>query len=643
MASARKKSPKQSWLQAGEWQAWALILAVVLAYAPVWWAGYVWDDDKYVTSNPVFFNGADGLKAIWTTRAGDACPVAMTTWWLEHVAWGLSPLSYHLVNVLFQAACGIVLWRVLLRLRVPGAWFGAMLWTLHPVQVESVAWISEMKNTESGLFFLLSILFFLRWLMPTQAEKKAHANRAYFMSLLFAALAMGAKSSTSILPLVLLLVMGWLKELNWRNAARTFPYFLLAIMATVMAIWTFELLPNDDPLAARNWPGRFVDAGYAVWFYLGKLVWPYPLEAIYPWRETVSWMDWLPLAVVVLLLITLWLKRDTWLRPCFFAFAYFLIALVPALGLVSQAFVHYSIVADHLQYLAGMGPLALAGAGFVRLADFSLGPKPEWKVGLGIALIAGLCALSWQQAGKYESQRTLWTDEVTENPGSFQALTNLGNALVQEGQARKAESSYTQALALDPHSATAYSNLGGALFLQGRVDDAIVQYQNALKIDPTRAHTEADLAFALWQKGQLEEAVNHYQRSLTLEPGYADAHYNLGNLFLKMGHVDEALTQYQDAIACRPQYAEAHFNLGNVLLQKGNLDDAIAQYRAAIEIRRDYAEAYNNLGGSLMRKGEVREAAEQFQQAVDVNPQYVDARKNLALAESILSRSPGGR
>ncbi len=208
---------------------WALVLlaAVFLAYTPVWRAGFIWDDDMHVTANPVIV-GPLGLKEIWTTNHARICPLALTTFWFEHALWGLAPLPYHLVNVLVHGLGAVVLWRVLRQLQIPGAWFGAALWALHPVQVETVAWITELKNTQSCLFYLLSILFFVKWLRAG----KTGGNWPYALTLLFAAMAMASKSSTVILPLVLCLCAWWVEgRWQWRRLIAIAPIFLMSVAA----------------------------------------------------------------------------------------------------------------------------------------------------------------------------------------------------------------------------------------------------------------------------------------------------------------------------------------------------------------------------------------------------------------------------
>ena len=394
-ADGAKRKGEEKWFERDWFWGLLLVLAVIVVYTPVWWAGFIWDDESHVWANRCVI-GPLGLKEIWTTNAAEQFPLVLTTFWLEHALWGLAPLPYHLVNVLLHGSCAVLLWRVLLRLRVPGAWLGAALWALHPVQVESVAWITETKNTESGLFFLLSIFFFLRLLrLEDMAEKKV-AGRDYGLTLLFAALAMASKSSTVILPLILLLCGWWMEgRWQWRNLARVAPIFVMSLVAAALTMWTVELQKDySDHQWDRTWPERLVTAGSAVWFYLGKLLWPHPLVTVYPrWQpDAGQWVSYLPLLAVIVVFLILWIKRETWARPWFFAFAYFLAALLPVLGLVDHFILRYSLVFDHFQYLASMGPLALAGAGVARLADFAVPARPYLRT---ILAGGGSCSLDY--------------------------------------------------------------------------------------------------------------------------------------------------------------------------------------------------------------------------------------------------------
>jgi len=550
-----------------------LLLLVLLAYTPIWHAGFLWDDNVMLTANPCIV-GPLGLKEIWTTNAADICPLTTTTLWFEHALWGLAPLQYHFVNILIHGACAAVLWRVLRRLRVQGAWLGASLWALHPVQVESVAWITEMKNTESGLFFLLSILFFVKYLTPISHDPPNNARRAgwnYGFSVLFAALAMATKSSTVVLPVVLCLCAWWIeRRWNWRNLARVMPMLLMSVAASALSIWTQTLQPGiqTDPQWVRPWPQRLATAGDAVWFYLGKLLWPDPLITVYPrWQIDVGqWESYSPVAAVILFFLLLWLMWRSALggsRACFFAFAYFIVALLPVLGLIDPFISRYSLVFDHFQYLASIGPLALAGAGLARAWDLlsnsnadtilSLASKNRW---LRPALCAGLLLVlgfvTWQRTWAYQSEEILWRDTVAKNPDCWLGHYNVGNACIQKGQIDDAIVQYQKSLEINPNYAEAHNNLGNALFRKGKLNASIAEYQKTLEINPNLAETRTNLGHALLQKGQLDAAIEQYQEAVKSGPNYALAHANFGVALLQKGRVDQAITEFEEALRLNP-------------------------------------------------------------------------------------------
>jgi len=521
---------------------WALILVlgVILAYSPVWWAGYVWDDDAYITDNPCL-NGLRGLKDIWTTSAADISPLTFTTFWAEHALWGLVPLPYHLVNVLLHGACAVALWQVLRSLQIPGAWLGAALWALHPVEVESVAWITETKNTQSGLFFLLSILFFVKWLRTKDSDGQNGRAWNYGLTLFFAVLAMASKTSTVILPVALCLCAWWMEgRWRWRDLLRVVPIFIMSAAASALALWTqgLALAQAASPQWVRTWPERLVTAGDAVWFYLGKLIWPHPLMIIYPrWDvDAGRLINYLPLLAVIIVLFVFLLKGDKWARPWFFAFAYFLVLLLPVLGLIDNHFLRYSLVADHFQYLAAMGPLALAGAAIVRLADF-LHPGRRWMpltLGAGMLLILGI--LSWQRSCAYESAERLWTDTLEKNPDCWLACDELG----------------------------------GILLDKGLLDQAIVKYQKAVEISPSAYEHHYNLGVALAQKGRVDEAMAQFQNAVVINPNFVLAHYNLGVAYSQAGQIGQAIAQFKEALRLKPDFSEAQSNLAKeeALMQK---------------------------------------------------------------------------
>jgi protein O-mannosyl-transferase len=614
-----------------------LFLVVGLTYLPVWHAGFVWDDASHVTANPCIV-GPLGLKEIWTTPAALVCPLVLTTFWLEHAAWGLIPLPYHLVNVVQHGFCAILLWRVLLGLRLSGAWLGAGLWALHPLQVESVAWISEMKNTQSCLFYLLTVLFFVKWLTSTDSDPR-RLKWCYALTLLFAALAMASKFSTAVLPAALALCAWWV-EGRWRarTLVRLGPICLMSAIVIGITLWpqAGESLGTPHPAWAGTWPERVARAGFVIWFYVGKLIWPHPLMALYPrWEIDASqWTSYLPTMAALVLFVVLWLYRRTWARPYFFAWAYFLVTLSPFLTLIDQSFWRFSYVEDHLQNLAGIGPLALAGAGLDRLSAFAApifaSLRLQWSAGIGVMLV--MAVLSWQRVIAFQSDQSLWADTLTKNPKCWLAHNNFGVALLHSGQIGRAISEYQTALALRPDDAEAEKNLGVAYFRLGNTGQAIVEYQQALSVEPDDAEICNKLGMAYARMGQEDKAVAEYERAERLMPEDAEAYNNLGISFFDMGRMDDAIQQYRKALAIDPMDAQAHSNLAFALLRAGAQSEALAHYQRTVEIQPDYALAYKNYGSALAQLGRLDEAVEQYQKALKLDPNYAEAYNDLGVA-----------
>jgi protein O-mannosyl-transferase len=422
---------------------------------------------------------------------------------------------------------------------------------------------------------------------------------------------MASKSSTVILPVVLCLCVWWIEgRWDWRKMARIVPLFLMSVAASAVSIWTqgLKLATAPDPQWVRAWPQRLAAAGDAVWFYLGKLLWPDPLITIYPrWQiDAGQWVSYLPLLAVILLFSVLWLNRRSGVagsRACFFAFAYFVTALLPVLGLIDNSIFRYSLAFDHLQYLAGIGPLALAGAALVWSSEKRIGVSDFAKAlsdrsayrgigvatrliriakqlqiltsknpSLGPALCAGLLSLlgmaTWQRTWVYESQETLWSDTLAKNPNSWVGHNNLGFALTKRGQ----------------------------------IDEAMAQYEKGLEINPNQAAGHYDLGVVFYQKRQLAEAIAQYQKAIEINPIFAGARLNLGNALLQNGQLGEAIEQYQMAIKIDPRSPEAHGNLGVAFMQKGQLDDAIIQFQEALRLNPNLGYVQAGLAKALESK-----------------------------------------
>lgn len=606
----RVEASDTRWLSRREWLlALLLVAATLVAYLSVWRAGFIWDDDLHLTKNPVIV-GHLGFKGIWLTSAATYYPLTLTTFWIEHALWGLNPAPYHVVNVLVHAAGAVLLWRVLGKLGVPGAWLGAALWALHPVQVESVAWITELKNTQSCLFYLMSILFFLKWRDVRGQAGGSSGRWQYALALVCAVLAILSKSSTVMLPVVLGLCLWWMDgRWRWRNLIPLVPFLLISAVASGWTILEQQFYSGATGAEwAQTWTERIIIAGLNIWFYLWKLAWPHPLIFLYPqWEIDASRpLMYLPTLAAVIGLLILWRGRNARLRPFFFAAAYFVVSLFPVLGFFNVYFFRYSFVGDHFQYLASMGPLALAAAGIVTASGFFDRKRMYLGPAVSAALLLSLGALTWRQCAMYSNSESLWRGTISVNPDSWMAQNNLALVLLPTGRVDEAIAHLRKALEIDPDNVETHNNLGHALLQKGRVEESFSHLQKALEMAPNRAAVHYNLGNALLQTGRLDEAIAHLQKALEIDPTYVSAHSDLGAALLQKGRVNESFTHLQRALEIDPNHKAAHFNMANTLLQMGRVDDGVLHLQKALTIDPGDAEAQKNMAWVLATCPEAR-------------------------------------
>jgi tetratricopeptide (TPR) repeat protein len=588
-----------------------------------------------------------------------------------HKFFGLNPLPYHLLNVFFHAASAILLWCILRVLWVRGAWLGAALWALHPVMVQSVAWVTELKNTQSCLFFLLSIFFFLNWKDKGAAVSRVTRGRfgdrrslIFALSLLFFLLATLSKPSVVMLPFVLALCIWWMwGKIRWGDTVALAPFALISLVASAWTIWEQKFHARAvGPDWVYTFPERLIIAGKAVWFYLGKLIWPHPLIFIYPrWNIHSSIVAaYLPLLAVIAGLGALWFIRATWGRALFFAAAYYVISLFPVLGFFSVYFFRYSFVSDHFQYLASMGPLALTGAGIATLLSrFCEAPdhfafhqntvsrsgstiaRPRWRLVLSATfsglLLALLGFLTWRQTAQYHNLFALYEATLRKNPGCWMAHYNLGIALSEQGQPDQAIEHYRQALALRPEYAEAHYNLGRLLVGHGQLSEAIVHYERAVAINPADAEAQNNLGITLFGIGRIDDAVAHYQKALSIRPEYAEASCNLANALIAKDDLDGAISLYKTCLAAIPNQEEAQYNLASALLRRDRIDEAIVEYQRVLQMHPESADAHANLGIALLAKRHPQDARAEYTKALQIAPENLAALSNLAW---LLATSP---
>jgi len=485
---------------------------------------------------------------------------------------------------------------VLARLKVPGARLAAAIFALHPVQVESVAWITERKNVLMGFFFLLTLLTWIAFV----DERTRRPCLFLCLALVLYVLALSAKATACTLPAALFLSL-WLQErpINIRRLIQIVPFVILGIASGLVAVW-WERYHQGTSHAAFPFLSpieRILVASRAVWFYLSKLIWPSDLTFIYPrWNISPAHLwDYIWLLAGIGMCATIYFLRPYVGRSVEVAAAFFIATLSPVLGLIMLFTFRYTFVADHYQYLACIGPIALASAGVVSLAD-QLRQYRGVIVSAALLMVANLAALTWRQAGMYSDIETLWRATLARNPACWMAHTNLGLVFFQKGQ----------------------------------IDDAIAHYRSALQMQPKWWDAEYNLGTALLAKGELDEAILHCEKAVSMRPNDPDAQVSLGNALVQKGRIDEAIAHYQKAMMSRHDDFLAGYGLGHALLVKGELDGAIHAYRAALLIRPSDADCHAMLASALEEKGEPAEAIQHYEKALDLAPRSIPALTNLA-------------
>jgi tetratricopeptide (TPR) repeat protein len=567
-----------------------LVVLVLLSYLPALGGGFVFDDHAYVTGD-ARLTTAGGLGRIWTEIDGGGeagyrhqyYPLTSTVLWVQHQLWGFRPFGYHVFNVLLHAVNALLLWRLLRVLAVPGAWLAAAVFAVHPVHVQSVAWVSELKNVLSGMFFLGSALVLVRWHGLTDATKPPRGLRTYAWGLALFIAALLSKTATCLLPAALMLVVWWKRgRVTRRDLLGLCPLVVLGVVFVGMTVYLESLYGGAQGEVFRQTAlERVLIAGRAMWFYAGKLLWPAALVFIYPrWTIDIAawWQHLFPLAAVVVG-IGLWTLRHRIGRGPIAAFGCFVMALVP-MYFVNVSFMRLSYVANHWVYWASMGFIGVVVAGVVvawrRCGETPsarwVGPSARWAGPVAAVLVIGsLSSLTWQRARVYESPITLWTTTLAANPDAWVAHNNLAIALARQGRPDM------RALELRPGWADAHNNLGDALQSAGQPVAAIGQFRRAIEIDPRFAEARYNLANALRGQGRPDESELAYHEALRLNPRYTSAHNNLGTLLLEQGRLDEAAERFETVIRIDPQNAGAHHNLRLVRSKQGRHLEAHAR------------------------------------------------------------------
>lgn len=661
--SARDASPRGAWIAAG-----LIAVATVIAYLPAMRGGFIWDDDAHVTRPEL--RSAGGLLRIWFDLGATQqyYPLLHSAFWIQHKLWGDRTVGYHLVNTLLHAlSAAIVLFivrRLLRAAQIPWAEAVAALtasvFALHPVHVESVAWITELKNTLSGVLYLSAMSLYLRF------DESRRANW-YALALILFVCGLFTKTVTATLPAALLVILWWLRgRLTLRrDLTPLLPWFAIGAAAGLFTAWV-----EHDLIGAKGEEFEFTAlqrgllAGRVVWFYLGKLVWPANLIFIYPrWDVNSSAPgQWLyPVALIALVAALFLIRRRS--RAPLAAMLFFIGTLFPVLGFFNVYPFLFSFVADHFQYLASLGVIVFVCAAILRAMPARAGRA---ALALPFAIPLALAILTFRQCGLYADVQTLYRTTIERNPACWmahnnlgveyknagriddalacyrralalrpnypEAWNNIGLALTELGNLRGAADAYQQALKLRPANPGVLSNLGTLLTRMGRHADAIAQHEAALKLDPDDAQLHGNLGVSLQAAGRYADAVTHYRRSLELNPDQPGIRLQIALCDAAMKPPPQAIEAYAAIIRAHPDNSQAYFARAVLLAQTSRRDDAMADYRRTLEINPDHFEAHNNLATLHAMAGRHAEAIPHFEQAVRLRPDFVEIRMNLAVA-----------
>jgi tetratricopeptide (TPR) repeat protein len=535
-----------------------IFLLTFLVYWPALRGEFIWDDVLLVRQNPLV-TGQLGLGGIWFRTD---FPLANVAFWAQWRLWGDHPAGYRVVNVLLHAASSVLLWRVLARLRIPGGWLAGLVFAVHPVCAASVVWIAELKNTLSLPFYLLSLLCYLSFQLSQEQGQRRKAFGWYLLSLGLFLLALLSKTSTVMLPVVLV-GCGWWRRgrVRLRDLPPTAPFFALALGFGLMSIW-FQAHGAMAGVAVQTegFGGRLAGAGRALWFYLGKALLPVRLSMIYPrWTiDAAALGSYVPLLLWGGLCGVGWWFRRGWGRHALFGLGCFTVTLLPVLGFLDLYFLALSRVSDHLAYLPLTALVALGAASLSQL------PKPSvLRISAG-ALVLGLGVLTLNRARVFATEEALWRDTLAKNPAAWCAHANLGWILAAQQKYEEAGQHLAASLQTNPNNAQAHGNLGRLLALQGRFPEAEGHFQTALQLKPADAATRKAYGSALAEAGRSREAIRQLREALRSEPEAA-GQLQLAMLLYQTGQGRAALAEYRQALARQPDMAEGLSNLAWLL------------------------------------------------------------------------------
>jgi len=608
-----------------------IVLATAWVYGPAFRGNWLWDDGLEVSQNPALRDPAGWWKP-WAGGTGmDYFPLKDTLRWIHWHLWAGNVLGYHLVNVGLHALGALLAWRLLALLGLRAAWIGGLIFAVHPLAVESVAWISEFKNTLSLPLLLAAAIAYVKSRKFEQEGREDREGTAiagpivsaglYWLSVALFVLALLSKVSVAMFPVMILLHAWWRQgRIGRRDVRVAIPYFIASLALGGVAVWYQLHRAIGIAGTPAGFASRVAESGWSVALYTRDCLFPFWLTPIASpvGHPIVGGLLWL---AVLLVLEFCWSRRAGYGRHALLGFGWFLVNLLPVLGLIPMAYLRVGPRADHLAYLSLLGLVGL-GAAAIGAAYEELAGSEGWttlpRAVFNASLLVLAAALAWQArfyAGIYRSEAALWSYAVRANPEAWLARNNLGKVLLDSGRPGDAVVQLREAVSREPDSAEAHANLGNALWQSGLPAMARSELEAALRINPAFAGAHYDLGLLLMQSGLAADAAGQFREALRDGPGSAPAHNNLGLALSRLGLDAAAVAEYRRALELDPGLPEAHLNLGNALFRGARVDDAVAEYRAAIRGNPLYAAAHHNLGHALAELGLYREARSEIDEA----------------------------
>ena len=615
----------------------ALCLLVVVSYVPALSAGFLWGDVILTQAAPL--HTWSGLEQIWFAPRAlrqyevHYWPLLYTTFWLEHKLWGLAPLGYHLVNLLLHTGVVLLLWRLLRRLGVPGAWFAAAVFAVHPLHVESVVWVIGRKDILATLFYLSSVLAYIRF---TEMPRGGRRGGQYLLAVALFVFGLLSKSIAITLPAALLLWHWWRHgRVTMADFSRTLPFFLVGLGITLVEYVYY--IGNQPASFAYSLLERGLIAGRALAFYAGKLLWPAGLTGVYPrWEPGIGdLLAWGCVAGFAAVVAVLWHWRRRLGRGPLVGVLFFAVALSPTLGFVDFGYMRSSFVADRYQYLAGIGLIAVMIAAASRACQRGLDALPlrrtrpaRMAIGAAAAAILAVAGiLTWNQASLYRDSGTFFTHVIAYNPQARDAHYNLGVYLQAEGRYAEAQAAYKTAIEQRPDHSGALVNIGLLLSKQGHYEEAVARYREVLRLKPRHQKAMRNIAVVLMKQERYAAALAAAQQVIARDPGDVQAHNLIGLLLSRQGRPEEAIARYREALRLKPRDQTAMRNIASVLINQGRYAEGLAAAQQVIARYPDDAKAHHLAGIGLFYLNRKAEALRHYDRALALNPNLTLARK----------------